>query len=166
MPLTDTAIRSAKFSEKPIRMFGAGGLFLEVSLAGGKWWRLKYRIDGKEERLALGAHPDTGLRDARDRRDKVRKLLAGGVGPGEHRKATKHMRAEQAANSLEPVAREWYAKTAPAWRKARRKNHSGALRWTCFPDSDTFQSQFRRRPSTGAGSQGLEAKMPSHRDCC
>ena len=61
MPLTDTAIRNAKPGEKPIRLFDGGGLYLEVSPAGGKLWRLKYRVDGKGKRLALGAYPDTGL---------------------------------------------------------------------------------------------------------
>ena len=54
MPLTDTAIRNAKPSEKAVRLFDGGGLYLEVSTTGGKWWRLKYRFDGKEKRLSLG----------------------------------------------------------------------------------------------------------------
>ena len=67
MPLTDTAIRNAKPGEKPVRLFDGGGLYLEVSPAGGKWWRLKYRFDGKEKRLSLGVYPDVSLKDARDR---------------------------------------------------------------------------------------------------
>lgn len=58
--LTDTAIRKAKPATKPVRMFDASGLYLEVSPAGGKLWRWKYRINGKEKRLALGTYPDTG----------------------------------------------------------------------------------------------------------
>lgn len=50
---------------------------------------MKFRHGGKEKRLALGAYPDTGLKDARDKRDAARKLLAAGVDPGEHRKAEK-----------------------------------------------------------------------------
>lgn len=53
MPLTDP-ILTAKPSTKPVRMFDGGGLYLEVSPAGGKLWRLKYRFNGKEKRLALG----------------------------------------------------------------------------------------------------------------
>jgi hypothetical protein len=89
MPLTDTAIRSAKPGEKPIRLYDGGGLYLEISPAGGKWWRLKYRFAGKEQRLSLGTYPDVGLRKARDRRDDMRKLIADGVDPGAHRKAVK-----------------------------------------------------------------------------
>ncbi len=55
MPLTDTAIRNAKPGEKTIKLFDERGLYLEVSPAGGKWWRLKYRFDGKEKRLSWRA---------------------------------------------------------------------------------------------------------------
>ena len=58
MPLTDTAIRTAKPGPKPVRLFDGGGLYVEISPAGGKLWRLKYRFGGKEKRLALGAYPE------------------------------------------------------------------------------------------------------------
>jgi hypothetical protein len=76
---------------------------------------LKYRFQGKEKRLALGVYPDVGLKESRDRRDNARKLLATGTDPGEHRKAQKLARNEQAANSFEVVAREWFAKYATTW---------------------------------------------------
>lgn len=110
MPLTDTAIRKAKPSDRAQRLFDAGGLYLEVAPAGGKWWRLKYRVGGKEKRLSLGTYPDTSLADARAKRDDARKLLAAGIDPAEHRKATKAAGEERAANSFEVVAREWLAK--------------------------------------------------------
>ena len=115
MPLTDTMIRTAKPAEKPRRLFDGGGLYLEVSPAGGKLWRLKYRHGGKEKRLALGAYPATGLKDARDKRDAARKLLAADVDPAEHRKAAKAAGDERAANSFEVVAREWHAKQSATW---------------------------------------------------
>ncbi|MDE3071841.1 MAG: integrase arm-type DNA-binding domain-containing protein [Pseudomonadota bacterium] len=115
MPLTDTTIRTAKPADKPRRLFDGGGLYLEVSPAGGKLWRLKYRHGGKEKRLALGAYPDTGLKDARNKRDAARKLLAAGVDPGEQRKAAKAAGEERAANSFEVVAREWHAKQSATW---------------------------------------------------
>jgi integrase len=125
--LTDTAIRNAKPGDKPIRMFDGGGLYLEVSPSGGKWWRFKYRFEGKEKRLSLGVYPDVSLAGrkdkntgkwidgARDKRDKARQLLADGIDPGENRKAMKSARAERAANSFEVVAREWFAKYSPTW---------------------------------------------------
>ena len=61
-------------------------MYLEISPAGGKWWRWKYRYGGKEKRLSLGTYPDTGLSEARDKRDAARKLLASGVDPSQQRK--------------------------------------------------------------------------------
>jgi len=48
MALSDVMIRPAKATDKPIKLFDGGGLFLQVTPAGGKWWRLKYRFAGKE----------------------------------------------------------------------------------------------------------------------
>ncbi|OIO05405.1 MAG: hypothetical protein AUJ49_01395 [Desulfovibrionaceae bacterium CG1_02_65_16] len=62
--LTDVAIRNAKPGPKPCRMFDGGDLYLEISPAGGKLWRLKYRFGGKEKRLSLGAYPEVPLSQA------------------------------------------------------------------------------------------------------
>jgi hypothetical protein len=72
MPLTDTAVRAAKPDARSRKFFNGGGLYLEVSPAGGKWWRWKYRFGGKEKRLSLGVYPDVSLKSARTRRDAVR----------------------------------------------------------------------------------------------
>ncbi|WP_317843121.1 Arm DNA-binding domain-containing protein [Montanilutibacter psychrotolerans] len=66
--MTDAAIRKVKPTDKPQRLLDGGGLYPEVSPAGGKWWRLKYRHLGKEKRLSLGTYPDTSLADARGKR--------------------------------------------------------------------------------------------------
>ncbi len=110
MRLTDVAIRKAKSGDKVIRLFDGGGLYLEVSPSGGKWWRYKYRIGGKEKRLSLGTYPDTGLAEARSRHAEARKLLAANVDPSAHRQAEKAAGSERAANSFELVTREWLGK--------------------------------------------------------
>jgi hypothetical protein len=61
MALTDTSIRNAKSKEKPYKLGDSGGLFLLVQPTGGKLWRLKYRVDGKEKKFGIGTYPDTGL---------------------------------------------------------------------------------------------------------
>lgn len=121
--LTDTEIRKAKPEAKAKRMFDGRGLYLEVSPAGGKWWRLKYRFGGKEKRLSLGTYPDTTLAEARDKREAARKLLAADVDPSEQRKAEKAANTERAANSFEALAREWFAKRKRGWAE----NHSSKI---------------------------------------
>ena len=115
MPLTDVAVRNAKSGTRTIRLYDSGGLYLEVSPSGGKWWRLKFRVNGKEKRLSLGVYPGVSLKDARDRRDTERKLLAEGIDPSKNRKAKKSAQASHAANSFEQVAREWFTKFSPNW---------------------------------------------------
>jgi len=110
MALSDTSIRKAKPSSKMQRIFDGGGLYLEIAPTGGKWWRLKFRQHGKEKRISLGTYPDTGLAEAREKRDTARKLLAAGIDPGEQRKAEKAAGANRAANSFEVIAREWLQK--------------------------------------------------------
>lgn len=115
MALTDTGVRNAKPGTKPAKLFDERGLFMIVTPAGGKWWRLKYRSDNKEKLLSLGTYPDVGLEDARERRDAARKLIADGIDPGVNRKAQKAARQERATNSFEVVAREWYEKFSGNW---------------------------------------------------
>src|SRR6266480_5971805 len=105
MPLTEIAIRKAKAGAKPARLFDAGGLYLEISPSGGKWWRFKYRFAEKEKRLSLGVYPEVSLKAARAKRDDARRLLAEGIDPSEHRQQSKNTIAAKAANSFETVAR-------------------------------------------------------------
>ncbi|GJH07734.1 integrase arm-type DNA-binding domain-containing protein [Caballeronia novacaledonica] len=133
MPLTDVAIRAAKPADKPLRLFDADGLYLEVAPAGGKWWRFKYRFEGKEKRISLGVYPDVGLRDARERRDGARKLLANGVDPGVARKVQKAAAVERSANSFEAVAREWFARYSPGWAKSHADKIMARLEKDAFP---------------------------------
>jgi integrase len=106
--LTDPAIRNAKPQAKPYNLPDGGGLGLEVQPSGAKWWRLRFRVDGKERMLSLGTHPEVSLKDARERREQVRRDLAAGIDPSAKRKAEKETRTELAANTFEAVAREWH----------------------------------------------------------
>ena len=113
MKLSDTTIRNAKPTAKPVRMFDGGGLYLEVAPSGGKLWRLKYRIADKEKRLAIGTYPDVGLKLARQRRDEARELIAQGIDPSAAKQAEKASRA--AAEAFETVAREWFETQRGEW---------------------------------------------------
>lgn len=133
MSLTDTAIRNAKPSIKPVKMYDEGGLFLLVTPAGGKWWRFKYRFGGKEKLLSFGTYPEVSLKDARGRRDQGRKQLASDIDPGEHRKAVKLAKADRAANSFEIIAREWFGKFSPNWAESHASKIITRLERDIFP---------------------------------
>lgn len=133
MALSDTAIRNAKPKEKNYKLFDERGLFLIITPAAGKWWRLKYRVDGKEKQLSLGTYPDTSLKDAREKREEARKQLAASIDPGENRKATKAARAADNANTFEVVAREWFAKQRPRWMASHADKILNRLERDVFP---------------------------------
>lgn len=107
MPLTDTAIRSAKRSDAPFKISDGGGLHLLVQPNGARLWRLAYRFAGKQKTLALGAYPTISLAKAREGREGARKLLAEGVDPSV-RKRRERLTAKVSANTtLKGVALEW-----------------------------------------------------------
>ncbi|RQZ14035.1 DUF4102 domain-containing protein [Burkholderia sp. Bp9031] len=133
MPLTDTTIRNTKPAEKPIKLFDGGGLFLLVTPAGQRYWRLKYRAAGKEKLLALGVYPEVTLATARRKRDEAREKLAAGIDPSEAKKAEKRTVRLNAENSFEAVAREWHAKYAPTWSESHGDRILRRLEVDAFP---------------------------------
>jgi len=107
MPLSDTTIRNAKPADKPRKLSDEKGLHLLVTPAGGKLWRMQYRFGGKQKLLAFGAYPAVTLKEARERRDEARKMLANGKDPGAVKQVQKAAIAAASANSFEAVALEW-----------------------------------------------------------
>ncbi|AOE83083.1 tyrosine-type recombinase/integrase [Pseudomonas sp. TCU-HL1] len=115
MPLTDAKIRNSKSGDKSLKLTDGGGLYLEVRPTGAKLWRLRYRIDGKENVFAIGGYPEIGLADARNEREKARSLIRQGVHPSHNRQAERLATSAANANTFEAVAREWIKKKAPGW---------------------------------------------------
>jgi integrase len=101
--LNDTKVRSAKSREKPFKLSDERGLFLLVTPTGSRLWRLKYRLNGREKLISLGAYPDVTLKRAREKRDAARRLIADGIDPSVQRKAERAALAQ----SFEGVAKEW-----------------------------------------------------------
>lgn len=118
MALSDTAIRNAKPSEKPRKLFDERGLFLLVQPSGGKLWRLKYRYLGREKKLSLGRYPEVSLKLARERRDEARVLLADGHDPAMIKASVLGDAKEAAANTFSRIAEEYVAKIAKEGRAA------------------------------------------------
>ena len=133
MPLTDTAIRKAKPADKPVRLYDERGLYLEITPSGGKWWRFKFRVNGKENLLSMGTYPDVGLKQARERRDAARQQLVEGIDPSAARKAEKAAKQAQALNNFEAVSRAWLAHRADAWAERTRTVILASLQNDIFP---------------------------------
>ena len=131
MALTDTAIKKAKTKEKPYKLSDEKGLFISIQPRSGKWWRFKYRFDGKEKLLSLGTYPEVSLKKARKRRDTAREEIADGIDPSAKRKAEKVAKA--GAESFEAVAREWFDKFSPGWAESHSSNVIGRLEKCAFP---------------------------------
>jgi hypothetical protein len=89
MPLTDTAIRNAKPTAKPVKLSDGGGLYLLIQPHGTKLWRLAYRFHGKQKLLAFGIYPLVSLAEARLRRDTAKEFLLEGIDPTVRRKLEK-----------------------------------------------------------------------------
>lgn len=113
MKLTELQVRKATPGDKPRKLADGAGMYLLVAPTGGKLWRLKYRIDGREKTLALGRYPDVGLADARSRRDEARKQIAQGIDPSAERQVQRQARivaAKAIEQTFEAVARQWMAR--------------------------------------------------------
>lgn len=133
MPLTDAEIRKTKAEEKPVKLSDEKGLFLLIQPNGAKYWRHKYRYGGKEKLLAHGVYPEVSLKEARERRDEARRLLAQGVDPAAAKQAAKLARTIASENSFEAVAREWFAKHEPTWAKGHADKVIYRLEKDAFP---------------------------------
>ncbi|WMW35899.1 integrase arm-type DNA-binding domain-containing protein [Escherichia coli] len=111
MSITDAKIRTLKPSDKPFKVSDSHGLYLRVKPGGSRHWYLKYRISGKESRIALGAYPAISLSDARQQREGIRKMLALNINPVQQRAAVRGSRTPEKV----------FKNVALAWHKSNRK---------------------------------------------
>ncbi|MGF6777842.1 integrase [Paraburkholderia sp. GAS334] len=133
MPLSDVAVRSAKPRERAYKLADGQGMYLEVMPNGSKYWRLKYRIDGKEKRAALGVYPAVSLLAARKARDSVKEALRAGLDPTHEKRREKLERGISRANSFEAVAREWHTSKVESWAEGYAANVLKVFELDVFP---------------------------------
>lgn len=119
--LTETKVKTLKSEAKAYKSADGGGLYLLVNPGGSKLWRLKYRINGVEKVLAIGAYPDISIKLAREQRDAARRLIAQGLDPMAQRKAEKVADRIAKENSFESIARVWWS----GWSTQRSERHAG-----------------------------------------
>lgn len=136
-PLTEMQVRKAKPAEKPYRLADGKGLYLEIMPNGSRYWRMKYRFDGKEKRAAFGVYPEVSLAEAREACLAARKLLTGGVDPSVQKKEEKRVRALEAASSFEVVAREWFETQKGGWTEVYAGKVINSLEIDVFPKLGT-----------------------------
>ncbi|MBY3421921.1 integrase arm-type DNA-binding domain-containing protein [Rhizobium laguerreae] len=110
MPLTDVQIRNAKKSGKPYKLPDGKGLYLYISKAGGKSWRLDYSYFGKRRTLTLGTYPALGLADARARRDEAKRKLSEGLDPSLAKKRERLAAKAAAGDTFGLIADEFIEK--------------------------------------------------------
>ncbi len=133
MLLNDVKIRKAKARGKPYKLSDGDGMFLYVHTNGSKYWRFKYRYNGKEKLLAIGVYPEVNLAAARDRRAAARKELAAGNDPAAVKKETKRVALLKSENTFEVIAREWHQSNLHTWTPKHGANIIKRLEGDIFP---------------------------------
>ena len=108
MPLTDTRIRTLKYTGKPAKYADGGGLHLYVSSSGKKLWRMTYYYEKKEKVLSFGEYPVISLENARAKRLDTKQLLAQGIDPGAQKKAIKEAQRSEVNDTFQTIAKEWH----------------------------------------------------------
>src|SRR6266404_2930650 len=110
--LNAASIGAARPRDKPYKLFDEQGLYLLLTPRGGRLWRIKYRVRGREKLLSFGAYPGVSLAKARTKLKAAKALLREGVDPSVSRRAAKH----GGADSFQAIAREWYGTYSIRWK--------------------------------------------------
>lgn len=155
MALTDTAIRNAKPKQKPYKVTDAQGLYLLVNPRGSKLWRVKYRMNGVERKLALGSYPEITLAEARAARDAARRQLAHAVDPNVAKRQARIEASIRASNSFATVAEELIDKKT---REGLAEPTLEKMRWFV----KLLGPDFGKRPVTDITPQELLHELRKH----
>ncbi|WP_311791752.1 MULTISPECIES: tyrosine-type recombinase/integrase [Pantoea] len=133
MKLNARTVDTSKAKDKAYKLSDGGGLYLLVNTNGSRYWRLKYRVAGKEKLLALGVYPDVSLADARAKRDEAKRTLAAGGDPGEVKQTEKQAKILAVSNSFEALAIEWHEHKRPNWSQGYASDILEYLQKDVFP---------------------------------
>lgn len=155
MALTDAKIRAAKSDEKPYKLADSGNMFLLVHPNGSKYWRLRYRFQGKEKTLALGVYPEVSLSEAREKRDEARKLIAGNIDPCEQKRVQKSV--PNVMHSFEVVARQWH-NSNKKWSESHSEKTLKSLETYVFPLIGSREITSLKTPDLLVPVKAAEAK--------
>ena len=115
MPLTNTEIKNAQPKKKPYKMADGEGMYLLVKPNGTKLWRLKYRVEGKENVFAIGIYPQISLQEAREERFRLKKLIKLGIDPNLQKKSDRKIEVAKKTDSFGAMTLEWHSKNIKKW---------------------------------------------------
>ncbi|EEF3817304.1 tyrosine-type recombinase/integrase [Salmonella enterica subsp. diarizonae] len=133
MKLNARQVDAAKPREKAYKLADGAGLYLEVVPSGSRYWRMKYRFNGKEKRMAFGVYPAVSLAQARALRDEVKKKLAEGIDPSFAKKEVKLVRDVQLNHTFQAVALEWHGTKVSRWSEGYASDIIEAFNKDIFP---------------------------------
>lgn len=133
MTLTYAQAKNAAPKEKDYRLSDGNNLYLLVKKTGPKYWRMKYRLAGKEKMLAIGRFPEVSIKEARERRDQARGLLRQGIDPVQHFKKLKYAGEVPPGSSFEDVGTEWFKTVMADKSKSHQTRTWRALERDLFP---------------------------------
>ncbi len=133
LKLNARTVETSRPKDKSYKLSDGGGLYLLVNTNGSRYWRLKYRVAGKEKLLSLGVYPDVSLADARAKRDEAKRTLAAGGDPGEVKQTEKQAKILAVSNSFEALATEWHEHKRPNWSQGYADDILEYLQKDVFP---------------------------------
>jgi hypothetical protein len=132
--LTDMSVKKSKPRETAFKLADSGGLYLFVTPAGGKFWRLKYRIGGKEKLLSIGPFPRISLAEARVAREAAKKALADHRDPGLMKHQRRLTAITESETTFESIARRWHSLQLASWTEKHGQDVLGSLERDVFAD--------------------------------
>lgn len=160
MSLNDTFIKnSTKYSGRPSgdKHSDGGGLYLHVT-AAGKYWRMNYRLYGKQKTLSLGVYPSISLAQARRGRDEAKKLIAQSIDPSMAKQEAKQAEKLAAANTYETVAREFHKLKAESWSASHAAKWLRMNEMYMFPEMGSMPIASIRAKTVLDALRKVEAK--------
>lgn len=133
MKLSEQKCKNASREKDGSRIWDGGGLYLELHKNGAKYWRMKYRFLGKEKRLAFGVYPTIKLKEARNKKNEAKKLLAKSIDPSKAKQKQKRKIELENSNTFEIIAKEWHAHNKPQWKETHAATILKRLEKDIFP---------------------------------
>jgi len=128
VPLSALKVKQVKAAEKEQNLFDGGGLYLHIPsakydksgqpLPAAKWWRLKYRYQGKASKISLGTYPAVSLEEARKKRQEVKEMIANGINPSEEKRRQRaiiSLQDELNEYTLETISEQWFDMACKKW---------------------------------------------------